>query len=151
MAKPRETNRPKAYYSGNPFRSERSVVSDEDSYKQLIRIDVDWCSGGIWQIPTIGHPYAGICINYESLGLPDWLIRRFEYWTAWHDSHEPWRSVVGIDTDLYSAYAMSLAIDLKRFLGKDYYIECNGREVHDDCAYLREIHDMPKFQAKLEE
>jgi hypothetical protein len=76
----------------------------------------------------------------RALDLPQWLIDRFDYWTSWHDSCEPWRSRVGVDSELYLAYAMSLAVDLKRHLGEDYYVECNGIEVHDDRAYLLKVY-----------
>jgi hypothetical protein len=135
MAQPRKNNRPKSYYR-EPVRSVRSQGDDDERFVALLRVDVDWCSRGIWQIPSIAHPYAGVCVTYESLDLPQWLIDRFDYWTSWHDIQEPWNSREGVDSALYSAYAMSLAIDLKRHLGDNYYIECNGREIHDDRAYL---------------
>lgn len=141
MAKPRKSNRPRSSYR-DPIRSSRCPSNNDDEFEALLRVDVDWCSGGIWEIPSLDHPYAGSCVSYESLSLPQWLIDRFEYWTTWHDSQEPWTSNEGVDSDLYSAYAMSLAIDLKRLLGKKYYVECKGREIHDDCAYLLKYHGL---------
>lgn len=117
--------------------SPRAVHRPVSEFKALLRVDVDWCSGSIWEIPEPGYRYAGVCASYEALGLPDWLIQRFEYWTSWHDSVEPWSSRLRWDADLYGAYALSLAINLKRFLGDDYYVEYHGREIHDDRAYLR--------------
>jgi len=40
-----------------------------------------------------------------------------------------------------------LAVDLKRLLGDDYYIEFGGREIHDDRQYLQEW--MRKARSKL--
>lgn len=138
MAKPRKSNRPKSCYR-EPVRSTRTGSRNDERFIALLRVDVDWGSTGIWEIPTIDHPYAGMNRSYESLGLPQWMIDRFEYWTSWHDSHEIWKTSPGYDSQLYFAYAMSLAIDLKRFLGDLYYVECNGREVHDDRAYLNAL------------
>lgn len=107
-------------------------------YKALLRVDVDYGGSGIWEIPEPRYRYGGTSISYESLRLPAWLIERFDYWTSWYELDEPWRSSEKKDSELYRAYALSLAIDLKRVLGGDYYIECGGREIHDDRAYLRE-------------
>lgn len=132
---PRKTNRPKSCYK-EPVRFTRTESQNDERFVALLRVDVDWGGTGIWEIPTIDHPHAGMNRSYESLGLPQWMIGRFEYWTSWHDSHEPWKTTPGYDSQLYFAYAMSLAIDSKRFLGDSFYVECNGREVHDDRAYL---------------
>jgi hypothetical protein len=61
--------------------------------------------------------------------------------------HEPWNSSPGLDGELFHAYGLSLAVDLKRLLGDDYYIEFGGREIHDDRQYLQEW--MRKARSKL--
>ncbi len=107
-------------------------------YKALLRIDVDFGSSGIWEITEPGQRYAGTCRAYESLKLPAALVQRFDYWTSWFDAHEPWNGTPGFDTELFRAYGFSLAIDLKRVLGDDFYVEYGGREIHDDREYVRD-------------
>lgn len=109
-----------------------------EEYRALLRLDWDWSRTGIWVIQEPRQIYAGLNLSsYQSLNLPGWLIDRFEYWTDWLGSSESWSGQETPDKILLGAYELSLAIDLKRFLGDDYYIECQGREIHDDRAYLR--------------
>ena len=107
-------------------------------YKKLLRIDWDYSSTGIWAIKEPLQKYAGGNVEYASLNLPNWLVDRFNYWTQWLESSESWNGHEEPDGILISAYKLSLAIDLKRVLGDDYYVECSGREIHDDKAYLRQ-------------
>jgi hypothetical protein len=125
----------------------RATKRPLNEYKVLLRIDVDWGSTGIWQIKEPKQRCAGGCVVYEELKLPQWLVDRFEYWTNWHDAHEPWKETPGLDSELWRAYAFSLAIDLKRVLGDDYYVEYGGREIHDDLKYLRQGHRARKRKA----
>ena len=72
------------------------------------------------------------------------LVERFNYWTSWYDTSKPWKRRELVDDQLFEAYGLSLAIDLKRVLGHDYYIEFRRREIHDDCEFLqnqRSSHD----------
>jgi hypothetical protein len=106
-------------------------------YRELLRLDWDWSSTGIWIIQEPKQKYAGSNLSsYAVLNLPGWLIDRFEYWTDWLESSASWKGHETPDKALLGAYELSLAMDLKRFLGDDYYIECQGREIHDDRAYL---------------
>ena len=109
-------------------------------YRAILRVDVDFDSTGIWEVPEPCFRYAGKCVSYSSLGLPEWLIERFDYWTSWFNAHEPWRDTPGLDGELFRAYAFSLAADLKRVLGDDYYIEYGDREIHDDRDFLKAFH-----------
>lgn len=107
-------------------------------YRALLRLDWDWSCNGIWIIQEPRQKHCGSHLSsYKSLNLPIWLIERFEYWTDWLESSAHWNGHERPDKPLIAAYELSLAIDLKRILGDDYYIECQGREIHDDRAYLR--------------
>ena len=105
-------------------------------YRALLRVDVDFSSTGIWEIKEPKQRTAGVNQSYEMLKLPTWLVERFDYWTSWFDTHEPWNKTPGLDAELWRAYGFSLAIDLKRVLGDDYYVEYGGREIHDDREFL---------------
>jgi len=108
-----------------------------NEYKALLRVWVDFGSGGIWEIKEPKQRSAGQGWMPDR-ELPGWLKDRFDYWTSWFDSHEPWKATPGLDAELWHAYGFSLAIDLKRVLGDDYYVEYGSREIHDDREYLQE-------------
>jgi FAD/FMN-containing dehydrogenase len=74
-----------------------------------LHVDIDWGSTGIW--------IEGANLSrYSDLDIPDWLVERFRYWTGWYNSHAPWNGET-LDHELFDAYAMSLAVDLKRVVG----------------------------------
>lgn len=110
-----------------------------DEYKELLRIDWDWSSTGIWVIKEPKQEYAGSNLDYDALSLPEWLIERFRYWTDWLEASEPWNGHEKQDAELLAAYQLSLGVDLKRVLGDDYYVECSGREIHDDLLYMKRV------------
>lgn len=119
--------------------TQRAKTIDIQDYKDLLRIDWDWGSTGIWSIDRPKQTSSGGNVSYESLSIPSWLVERFNYWTQWLESCESWHNHVEWDQELLDAYAFSLATDLKRFLGDQYYIEYKDREVHDDLHYLQKV------------
>ena len=123
----------------NIQRANRGQRRPIEEYKILIRIDVDWSSTGIWAIAEPGAPYSGKNLSYEGLPISEELRKRFETWTEWHDLSIPEDEEKHADWDLHESYAWSLAIDLKRELGDDYYVEFGGREIHDDIKFLKQI------------
>jgi len=110
----------------------RSCESEIGRYKQLLRVWCDWCSTGIWVIDEPMQKTAGANADYEDYDLPDWLVARFDYWTDWWNSWEPWQTRDAEEDYLMDAYVLSLAMDLKRVLGPDYYVEVAGKEIHHD-------------------
>ena len=104
----------------SPRTSKRPV----EEYKELLRIDWDWSSTGIWVIKEPNQRYTGSNLDYG---------------TEWLESSEPWNRHETQDDPLIAAYKMSLGIDLKRVLGDNYYVECSGREIHDDLEYLKRV------------
>jgi len=118
-------------------RATRGPQRPAEDFKELLRVDVDWSSTGIWAIKEPGARYAGVNMSYDSLPISEELIKRFERWTEWHDLSDTRNSYHQADWDLHSKYAWSLAIDLKRELGEDYYVEFRGREIHDDIKFLK--------------
>jgi len=119
-------------------RSPRSPERPTDQYKMLLRVDVDWGSTGIWEIEEPGARFAGKNVGYDLLPISSELRGRFEKWTAWHELGDYCDRHRQADPFLFGAYAWSLAIDLKRELGEDFYVECGRREIHDDVKYLEE-------------
>ena len=76
-------------------------------------------------------------MDYADLPISADLVARFQRWTEWHDLSSTLDRRQAADWELHSLYAWGLAIDLKRELGEDYYVEYGGREIHDDPAYMR--------------
>ena len=64
----------------------------------------------------------GNCPGYQGLDLPQWLIDRMEYWSAWYESYVPEEIEVKMDWESFEAYGLSLAIDLKRIVGNRYVV-----------------------------
>jgi hypothetical protein len=120
-------------------RTNRGPWRPIEEYKVLIRIDVDWSSTGIWAITEPRARYSGKNLSYEGLPISEELRKRFEAWTEWHDLSIPEDEEKHADWDLHELYAWSLAIDLNRELGDDYYVEVGGREMHDDIKFLKQI------------
>lgn len=106
-------------------------------YRSLLRVSAYYAGGGIREISEPKCRHDGRNVPYASLGMPAGLVERFDYWISWYNSYESWNGGAEFDDELFHAYALSLAIDLKRFLGDDYYIEYRNREIHDDREYLR--------------
>lgn len=89
--------------------------------EKIVYVWVDWSSGGIWEPNEDG----GISnMSYETFGLSDELIQRFEFWTRWFDDHKPeWTDERNnMDWDLFRSYGISLAVDLKEFLGDEHQV-----------------------------
>ncbi len=119
-------------------RSPRTPKRPTEQYKMLLRVDVDWGSTGIWEIEEPGARFAGRNVGYDLLPISPELRSRFEKWTSWHEPGDGCDRHRQADPFLFGAYAWSLAIDLKRELGEDFYVEYHRREIHDDVRYLVE-------------
>lgn len=118
------------------LRSPRCARRPLDQYKALLRLDWDWSSTGIWHIEEPGaRSLIGIA-RYADLNLSPGLVGRFNLWTDWHELCHVRDRHRQADWELLGLYGWALAIDLKRELGDDYYVEYRLREIHDDIAYL---------------
>jgi len=96
----------------------------------FLRVDLDWGSTGLWVLKKPFQETAGGNASYAAFRLPQWLIDRFDVWAQWHDAWEPWNDNKNEpDHELFEAYGLSLAIDLKRFLGPGYHVEYRGKEI----------------------
>ena len=78
-------------------------------------VDVDWSSTGLWV--CVGTHNANV--DYVDYELPDWLIGRFDYWTAWFNMNDPQHIGETLDFNLFNAYGRALAVDVKRLVGKE--------------------------------
>ena len=95
---------------------------------------VDFESTGLWT-PIESGGFANIP-RYDKLKLSEDLVRRFKYWTAWFDNRrvEIEDQQNQIDKELFRAYGLSLAIDLKR--EKEKYRVFYGHKGHADCVEI---------------
>ena len=98
--------------------------------RTLISVDLDWGSTGLWIYESARDGWSNLSYNY--LALPDWLVGRFVFWTDWHNRKIPEDyQMPGDEEELFNAYQLSLALDLRRFLDQcqpaKYEVRC-GRE-----------------------
>lgn len=96
-----------------------------------VLVNKDWGSTGVW-VPSRSGGWANT--SFASLNLPDWLVERFVFWSAWYESRTPEKIDEEFDWDSWNAYELSLAIDLKNFLGNEHRVfvldEAGLREIH---------------------
>lgn len=84
-------------------------------HRTIICVDLDWGSSGIWILNNDRKSWANW--RYEALALPDWLVSRFKFWTDWYNRKMPETYRMTDDEDeMFKAYQLSLATDLRRFL-----------------------------------
>ncbi len=113
------------------------MIIQRNESMNKVYVWVDWGSTGLW-VPKRGD--SGIYLanaSYERFGLPEDLVRRFEYWTAWFDNRKfELRDIKHqMDYKLFRAYGLSLACDLKLFL-KDTYKVFYGHKTDHDCTEI---------------
>ena len=113
-----------------------------DTDKDILVVDVDWSSTGIWIRGADGRNKH---LGYDWLILLPWLVARFEYWTWWYNRWEFWTPGAEDrkpDDTLFEAYGFSLAIDLKRVVGDRYHVEFRKKEiVLPNPLNIQEIYD----------
>ena len=87
----------------------------------ILMISKDWGSTVVWLRDETGG--MANCTTYEGFdfNFPEWLIRRFDFWSAWYESNDPLHIEETLDLRLFNAYGISLAIDVKRIV-KDRYV-----------------------------
>jgi hypothetical protein len=98
--------------------------------RTLISVDLDWGSSGLWIYETARKGWSNLSYNY--LALPDWMVGRFAFWTDWHNRKIPENyQMTSDEVEMFIAYQLSLALDLRRFLDQShpgkYEVRC-GRE-----------------------
>lgn len=95
---------------------------------------MDWGSTALW-VPNDSGGISNVS-TYERYKLPEDFIRRMKYWAAWFDNRrvEVEDQQNQIDDELFEAYGLSIAIDLKR-LKHDHKI-FYGHPAHNDCVEI---------------
>jgi hypothetical protein len=94
-------------------------ANNREYAENQLKVDIDWSSTGLW-IKIRNNGWANT--YYENYDLPQWLVDRFNYWTELFNAQKPETINKDLDLDQFEAYGTSLAIDLKRVLGKEYDI-----------------------------
>lgn len=69
-------------------------------------------TSGIWLPNKSGDGWSPTAY-YESFGLPDWLVYKFDFWRHWYEGYYSKENKVEIDWDFFIQYKISLAFDLK--------------------------------------
>lgn len=103
------------------------IISQKE---KSVYVWVDWESTGLW-VETASGGLANA--NYEHFNLPKDMIQRFEFWTAWFSNRRPEMedNQNQMDDELFRAYGISLAIQLKLF--HDEYRVFYGHKTDFDC------------------
>lgn len=102
----------------------------------------DWESTGIW-VADEKDPHLKNA-DYQKYHLPQELITRFQYWERWFSDAMPeWNNERNkTDQKLYDAYGLSLAIDLKRFVGDKNRVVygsptyVDGKPTYNECTEI---------------
>ncbi|MCX6906540.1 MAG: hypothetical protein NTY01_00695 [Verrucomicrobia bacterium] len=95
--------------------------------KEGLDVDLDWGSTGIWEYSDDKYLHGNL--SYASLRLPPWLIERFDYWTWWFNRMTPETGANAPDDDLFEAYGLSLAIDLKLWVGERFDVYYRKKKI----------------------
>ena len=96
-----------------------------DKRPNLLMVSKDWGSTVLWGYLENGH--MANYSTYERFGFPDSLIRRCDFWSGWYENNEPCRIEETLNLQMWEAYGLALAIDIKRFV-RDRYIVYFGTE-----------------------
>ncbi len=90
------------------------------SFDKCIVVSKDWGSSALWGRGKFGG--LANFASYDAFSLPQWLIDRMNYWSDWYESRDPDRPD-DVDWENFHAYGLSIAIDLKRFLGSEWEVQ----------------------------
>lgn len=91
------------------------------SFDKCIVVRKDWGSSALWGRGRFGG--LANFTSYDELSLPQWLVDRMNYWSDWFDCRDPEQPDHHMDWEDFHAYGLSIAIDLKRFLGAEWEVE----------------------------
>jgi hypothetical protein len=91
-----------------------------DERPNILMISKDWGSTGVW-VRTQSGGMAN-CTTYDRFNFPEWLVRKFDFWSVWYENNDPLEIEKILDSSLWNAYGLSLAIDVKRIVGDRYVV-----------------------------
>jgi hypothetical protein len=93
-------------------------------YPELIRIEFEWSSTGIWRIPFPGSVTMGPNCNYSFLGLPEEAIAMLKEWHDFIDENaQPWNKDDKFDYDRAHEWGFEVTLKLRKYVPKEYYLE----------------------------
>lgn len=101
---------------------------------ESIHVWCDWGSTAIWLAGEDGYLKNA---DYGLFALPEKLIIRLKYWESWFNNARPECSNEENKTDekLYDAYGLSLAIELKQFVGEKHRV-FYGHPTYENCVEI---------------
>lgn len=117
-----------------------------NKFNQLILIDFEWGTHGLWKIKFPGSVDMGSCMIPEDIELPLQLIAELELWHSEREEEsKPWEDNDLFDYEASNAKRLTIAKKIKAFLGRNYYIECRSfRELKIQNNEVIEA-DVPEF------
>ena len=99
---------------------ETSMSVRTDDRPNILMVSKDWGSSVLWVRSKTGG--MANCCTYDRFNLPDWLIRKFDFWSGWYEHNDPCEIEKTLDWPLWEAYGLALAIDLKRIVRDEYVV-----------------------------
>ena len=119
-------------------------------YRTLIRVEFEWSAEGLWHIPFPGSVDMGEMLGPVDFEMPESLVAHI---MAWHDEIDnnarPWDQDDRFDYQASHEKGFQVALDVKRFLGVDHYVEYNYFKelviINGDVVEL----DIPKYIQQL--
>lgn len=119
-------------------------------YQSLVRVDFEWGAEGLWQIPFPGSVQMGKMLRREYFDMPESLDALI---ADWHDEIDnnarPWQTDSRIDYEESYEKGFRAALEVKRFLGADFYVEYNPfKELVIADGDVRES-DIPQYIRQL--
>lgn len=93
-------------------------------YQRLVKLEFEWSSSGLWQLPFPGSVQIGLCLSPESLDLPENLASAISCWHQDCDINaRPWDDDDTFDYVAFDEKGLEPAKRLKLHLGESVYVE----------------------------
>ncbi len=93
-------------------------------YRSLVKLEFDWSSTGLWDLPFPGSVSLGGYLTPEGLAIPSSLASAISWWhQSCDDNAQPWNADDSFDYKTFDERGLELAKRLKCHLGEEVYVE----------------------------
>lgn len=125
-------------------------------YKRLLRIEFDYGSSGLWEIPFPASVSSPCMLHPENFGISPALAKELQSWVDYIDSfYDSLPAPAGMTPDIKSeTWGLEIAKKIKAEIGNDYYLEFNPFKeliILNGDAVERPIPPLIKRYAKTDE
>ncbi len=93
-------------------------------YKKLLKVEFEYGSSGLWEIPFPGSVSLSCMLRPEDYGVSSKLAGELEDWVKYiDDNYEQWPGGKKPDWKKADAWGLEVAKKIRRELGNEYYLE----------------------------